>query len=145
MSSILDMPVRLYTSNEAMAAGTPEWTGTLNEFWSENQDGYAWGEIRALADELNLSGSHRGGGGASAVFWLVRGEAGVPKGWDVAETSTEETPAEPVDELAKLHEDRLALVGALRDLAVWAEHMGGWEAPCWDAARQLLATHGARV
>jgi hypothetical protein len=85
--TILEMPVRLYSSPDQLASGTPEWTGSLDEFWSVNQHGYTWGEMRALADELTSTGYHHGGGGAEAEFWLVRGEAAAPKGWDVAETS----------------------------------------------------------
>jgi hypothetical protein len=73
MTTILEMPVRLYLSPEQLAAGTPEWTGSLDEFWSENQHVLTWREICALADELTSTGFHRGGGGASPDFWLVRG------------------------------------------------------------------------
>jgi hypothetical protein len=89
MTSTLEMQVRLYLSPDELATGKPVWTGSLDEFWSRNQHGYTWGEMRVLADELTSTGFHRGGGGAAPVFWLVRGEAAAPKGWDVAETSVE--------------------------------------------------------
>jgi hypothetical protein len=32
---------------------------------------------------------------------------------------------------------------ALAELIEWSARLGGWEAPCWDAAQNLLATlHG---
>ena len=31
-----------------------------------------------------------------------------------------------------------AMRDALRDLLAWAELTGGWEAPCWEAARKLV-------
>jgi hypothetical protein len=32
------------------------------------------------------------------------------------------------------------IIEALDQLLSWAEHMGGWEAPCWAAARELCDT-----
>jgi len=82
MTTILEMQVRLYWSPEQLAAGTPEWTGSLDEFWEANQYLHTWREIRALSAELESAGFHRGGGGASPDFWLVRGNADVPKAPD---------------------------------------------------------------
>jgi hypothetical protein len=31
-----------------------------------------------------------------------------------------------------------ALVQALKDLVRWCEDMGGWEAPCWDRAKEAI-------
>lgn len=39
-------------------------------------------------------------------------------------------------------EDRarvIVLEQALADLLEWEQHTGGWEAPCWDRARRLVA------
>lgn len=35
-----------------------------------------------------------------------------------------------------------AMLEALRDLVEWAERTGGWEAPCWDRARDAIAKAG---
>ncbi len=32
-----------------------------------------------------------------------------------------------------------ALTEPLRDLVDWAENMGGWDAPCWARAREVLS------
>jgi hypothetical protein len=129
----LDMQVRLYTSAEELADGVPEWTGTLEGFWQVNQDSYNWREIRDIGDDLEFTGRHHGGGGAGGEFWLLRGDAGTPRG--------------PDDPLAKLYQDKLGLVTALRELAVWTRDELGdrLEVEPLAAARRILAAHGARV
>lgn len=93
----LQIPVRAYYSPEALAAGDPDWLGTLDSFWHEHRD-YSVGQILEIADKLKSRGMATIGADPDALpdFWLVRGGADPapsPKGWEVAETSVEETPA----------------------------------------------------
>lgn len=50
-------------------------------------------------------------------------------GWEAAEDAAN----------AALVAEAPAMAQALRDLCEWAERTGGWESPCWDRARALLA------
>ena len=38
-------------------------------------------------------------------------------------------------------EQRSELIDALQELLVWADHLGGWESPCWDRARAIVERH----
>lgn len=162
-SSILDMRVHLYDGHhDKEPSEKPEWTGTLNQFWQENQDGYVWGDIRALGEKL-LS-PRRGvriGGGAAAEFTLFR-EYGVPDGWDVAEGGARaiaEVSAIDAGELAKLRtlngQLKAALGGLLSDVEADVASPGAYGYPVEDeqhpyhesvlAARAALAQAEGRA
>jgi hypothetical protein len=107
--------VRLFDSEKALAAGEPTWSGTLWEFWKENQDGFSFGEMEDICEALKLHGQYRGGGGAAAEFLLVRVQ---PITWGLA----------PHEE-AELHERAAAadpvrreLLALLKAAQPWLDH-----------------------
>lgn len=48
----------------------PVWTGTLEQFWSNNQDDLLWGEVRDICDQLDIGSlAHvdKGAGGVHTI------------------------------------------------------------------------------
>ena len=57
----------------------------------------------------------------------------------IARRSTDVALCPKAEANARLIAHAPDLVGALCALVDWAQNMGGWEAPCWQRARRVLA------
>lgn len=57
----------------------------------------------------------------------------------IARCSTDVAPCLKAEANARLIAHAPALAGALSALVNWEQNMGGWEAPCWQRARRVLA------